>query len=181
MNDLRMRKVKELPDCLNLFSCKEGINNAIYTDSTYLASLYGRPHKDVVGSIRRILLKIPELSSDIIKSRYVSRGKLYPCYDMTRKGLEIVKLHFDLCIRVSSKTREDIALSTIEQLQGIRIARQYTVNNYRLDGYCSDNNTAYEVDDDYHYETTGELNESCRKRQEEIQNLLSCSFVRIRI
>lgn len=179
MNALDSNIVKDIPDIVRLFPSLEDAGNDIYADSTYLSKLYGREHKAVTNSIDRILSRIPELSSDIIKSNYLSRGKLYPCYDMTRKGFEIVKLHFDFGIYISSKAKEDIVLSTIEQLQNIRIIRQHPIKYYRLDGYCIENNTAYEVDDSYHYEASGELKESCKKRQQDVQDFLGCSFVRI--
>ena len=76
--------------------------------------------------------------------------------------------------------REQAALSTIEQILNIRLLRQYRVGKYKIDGYCKETNTVYEIDESQHY-VNGSLKEPCRKRQQYIEEVLGCHFVRIKV
>jgi hypothetical protein len=51
---------------------------------------------------------------------------------------------------------------------------------YWLDGYDSNNNIAIEIDEKKHFDSHGKLREKDRVRQEEIENLLHCTFIRIK-
>ena len=76
--------------------------------------------------------------------------------------------------------REMTALTTIEQLLGVRLIRQYRVlGKYRIDGYDPVNNIAYEIDEDQHF--TPQHMEADRIREKEISAVLGCKFVRIRV
>ena len=76
--------------------------------------------------------------------------------------------------------REKTALTTIEQLQGVKLIRQYLVlGKYRIDGYDPVNNIAYEIDEEQHF--TPQHIEADRIREEEIKAVLGCEFVRIRV
>ena len=86
---------------------------------------------------------------------------------------------------VSEKTRnngirEKTALATIEQLQGVKLIRQYPVlGKYRIDGYDPVNNIAYEIDEEQHF--TPKHMQADRIREREIKAVLGCEFVRIRV
>jgi len=73
---------------------------------------------------------------------------------------------------------EKIILDTIEKSEGIEILRQYKVIGYFLDGYCKKNNTAFEVDERFHF-INGVLRESDVKRQKNVEDELGCQFRRI--
>lgn len=76
--------------------------------------------------------------------------------------------------------REKTALTTIEQLQGVKLIRQYPVlGKYRIDGYDPVNNIAYEIDEEQHF--TLQHMEADRIREKEIKTVLGCKFVRIRV
>ncbi|WWQ70510.1 hypothetical protein mEp044_12 [Escherichia phage mEp044] len=95
----------------------------------------------------------------------------------------------DLCETISSLSvvsekirnngiREKTALTTIEQLQGVKLIRQYPVlGKYRIDGYDPVNNIAYEIDEEQHF--TPQHTEADRIREKEISAVLGCKFVRI--
>ena len=73
--------------------------------------------------------------------------------------------------------KEDSALSTIEQLLGITLERQFVVGKYRIDGYHKDSNTAYEIDESYHkHQERNDIS-----RQKHIESKLGCKFVRIKL
>lgn len=78
------------------------------------------------------------------------------------------------------RCQELIALTTIEQLQGVKLIRQYSVlGKYRIDGYDPVNNIAYEIDEKHHF--TPQQIDADRIREREIKAELGCEFVRIRI
>ena len=75
--------------------------------------------------------------------------------------------------------REKAALDTIEQLLGVKLKRQYRVGKYRIDGYDSINNVAYEIDEEQHF--TPQHMDADKVREKEIFNKLGCKFVRIKL
>ncbi|EKP1503066.1 hypothetical protein ACVV2V_002664 [Escherichia coli] len=78
------------------------------------------------------------------------------------------------------RCQELIALTTIEQLQGVKLIRQYSVlGKYHIDGYDPVNNIAYEIDEKYHF--TPQQMEADRIREREIKAALGCEFVRIHV
>jgi very-short-patch-repair endonuclease len=77
--------------------------------------------------------------------------------------------------RVPTRLQEEAALKTIEQLRGVQLIRQFQCLSYRIDGYDSVNNIAYEIDEPAH---TSQKQQDA-KRQKEITAVLGCTFVRI--
>ena len=73
---------------------------------------------------------------------------------------------------------EFIALKTIEQLIGCKLQRQFRVGPFRIDGYDSENNTAYEIDEKDHSSYDSGLE---NERELFIKNAIGCRFVRIAI
>lgn len=72
---------------------------------------------------------------------------------------------------------ERIAITTIEQVLGVTIERQFCVLNYRVDGYCKENNTVYEIDE-FHHERQTEFDTN---RQLRIEEAIGCKFVRVKV
>src|SRR3989304_9591541 len=52
---------------------------------------------------------------------------------------------------------------------------------YYVDGYDKDKNVVVKVDEQHHFDRNGNLKEKDITRQREIQNFLSCNFIRIKI
>lgn len=52
---------------------------------------------------------------------------------------------------------------------------------YWVDGYDKEQNVVIEVDEAYHYNRNGELQEKDKRRQKEIEEHLGCEFIRVRI
>ena len=77
---------------------------------------------------------------------------------------------------------EKTILDKLEKENNIQIKRNFHIKNlgYFLDGYCKETNTAYEVDEKYHFDFNGNLREKDIKRQNEIENELNCDFIRIK-
>lgn len=51
---------------------------------------------------------------------------------------------------------------------------------YWVDGYDKENNVVYEYDEKHHFDKNGNLKEKGMIRQQEIENLLNCKFIRIK-
>ena len=51
---------------------------------------------------------------------------------------------------------------------------------YWIDGYDKQNNVVYEFDEKHHFNKHGELKEKDKIRQQEIENILKCKFIRIK-
>jgi len=51
---------------------------------------------------------------------------------------------------------------------------------YWVDGYDEENNIVYEYDEEHHFDKNGNLQEKDIIRQQEIENLLKCKFIRIK-
>ncbi|MGL4483075.1 MAG: hypothetical protein ACRCTW_11225 [Lactococcus garvieae] len=81
-----------------------------------------------------------------------------------------------------NRGREELAcLSTIEQVLGITLERQYRVTVgdivYKIDGYDPVNNVAYEIDEKHHISQS----EEDLIRELAIKTILNCEFKRIKI
>ena len=145
--------------------------------SRELAKELGKQHSNVKVSIRRAF------GSDVrsVKScEFTHLGNRYFEYHLTDEQEDIARE------RLTKKTThnqiiEPIALSTIEQILGITLKRQYRVGKYRIDGFDEQNNTAYEIDEEHHYLGDGTLNPKCVKRQKDIQKQIKCKFIRVKL
>ena len=73
---------------------------------------------------------------------------------------------------------EFVALKTIEQLIGCKLQRQFRVGPFKIDGYDSENNTAYEIDEAGHSSYDIGLE---NERELFIKNAIGCKFVRINL
>jgi hypothetical protein len=51
---------------------------------------------------------------------------------------------------------------------------------YWTDGYDKENNIVYEFDEHHHFDKNGNLSQKDIRRQQEIENLLNCRFIRIK-
>jgi hypothetical protein len=52
---------------------------------------------------------------------------------------------------------------------------------YWVDGYDKKNNVVIEIDEDYHFDDRGKLKTEDRFRQRQIEQLLGCKFIRLKI
>jgi hypothetical protein len=155
--------------------------------SLEIAELTGKRHDNVMRDIKT-LLDINYKYSKFIKQTYYknSRGKEYIMYTVSGELLEILLIKWKHNVALNSgKVGESIALTTIEQVKGIKLERQYHITtpcgkSFFIDGYDPVNNVAYEIDEDYHY-IGDTLRPACVERQNEIEKVLGCKFVRIKL
>lgn len=92
----------------------------------------------------------------------------------------IERLRFDgqpLKPRIGRNEKE--ILDNLEKQFGYKILRQFAIAGYFVDGYIPELKLAFEIDESHHYKGQN-LSDKDVRRQKEIENLLSCEFVRIK-
>ena len=61
-------------------------------------------------------------------------------------------------------THETQLLNEIEQKEKIKIERQYKVFGYKVDGYCHETNTVYEINEPFHYKSEEKIQEDLKRQ-----------------
>ncbi len=69
-------------------------NEQVVTESRKVADIFGRPHKDVLESIRGILVAENSAARFFYETTYENRGKQYPMYLMNRDGFSLLVMGF---------------------------------------------------------------------------------------
>ncbi len=69
-------------------------NEQVVTESRKVAENFGRPHKDVLESIRGILAAENSAAKFFYETTYENRGKQYPMYLMNRDGFSLLVMGF---------------------------------------------------------------------------------------
>jgi very-short-patch-repair endonuclease len=78
--------------------------------------------------------------------------------------------------------KEKRILDLFQDCFNYQIIRQYRVNGYFIDGYCLALNLAIEIDEPIHFVDgvkATQLKEKDKKRQEYLERILGCNFLRI--
>lgn len=149
-----------------------------HVSSLTVAELTGKKHGHVIRDIINLLSTLPISATEQVEIKYDSRGYK----SMVTLPLDISQLllaKYDGLARVPLRLQEESALKTIEQLLGVQLIRQFAIAGYRIDGYDAVNNTAYEIDETGHHNSTSKLKDALREKH--IQEILNCKFVRIKL
>ena len=148
--------------------------------SREIAELTGKKHKNVLADVRKLFSDIKLSEDEIVTSNYKdASGRIHKEYILSTKLYELLLSKYKGLARVPMRLQEEAALKTIEQLFGVTLIRQYKVMNYRIDGYDPESNTAYEIDEPQHDSKSHQVKD--QKRQQEIEAVLGCKFVRIKL
>lgn len=152
------------------------VDTTIVTMTTReIAELTGKRHKDVLYDTRKMLEYLGLTLVDFSAQYKDSTGRSLPMFSLPKEIYSLLIDKYKGLARVPNRLQEEASLKTIEQLLGIKLIRQYKVLNYRLDGYDPDTNTAYEIDEPEHrYKHAKDA-----ERQQKIEAVLGCKFVRI--
>jgi very-short-patch-repair endonuclease len=123
-------------------------------------------------------IKLESLHKDFNGYINVDIEKLKLIKDIFQLQSEQKKIQF---VKVANKRgiREKTALTTIEQLLGVKLIRQFQVGGFKIDGYDVENKIAYEIDEEQHNNKKHSQHDILR--QEFIEKQLQCKFVRIRV
>ncbi len=157
------------------------VTKDLTTTSMAIAELFGKAHKNVLRTVRKIENSCPDFFNDnFTLSFYINASNVkQPMYNMTKEGFDFLSDGHLGLTRLPMRLREEASLKTIEQLLKITLIRQFKCLNYRIDGYDSVNNVAYEIDEQQHLSDAAK--ERDEKRQASIIMVLKCKFVRIKI
>lgn len=143
--------------------------------SKTIAKLLSKRHGYVIDSIRAIL-NISKPGVFNYTEVFDSRGYTAE-FTVCEKLRTLVIERLEGWIRVPMSLREKAALATVEQILGVSLLRQFSVGQYRVDGYDKENNIVYEIDEDHHNFNK----EKDTERQSQIEAQLNCKFVRIKV
>lgn len=153
------------------------IQNTQTMSSREIAELTGKNHADVTRDIRKMLAELELSTADFSAIYKDSMNRDQIEYLLDKELCNVLLDKYKGLNRVPHRLREESSLKTIEQLLGITLIRQYRVLNYRIDGYDPVNNVAYEIDEPEHKYKQNEDDE----RQRQIEKILKCTFVRIKL
>lgn len=147
--------------------------------SKEIAELTNKNHADVMRDIRNLIQQLynEQESSFALVDYKDKKGENRPMYLLNEELYTIILEKYKGLNRVPNRLQEEASLKTIEQLLKITLIRQFKVLSYRIDGYDPINNVAYEIDEPAHLHKI----EKDAKREEEIKNILNCTFVRINL
>ena len=148
--------------------------------SREIAELTGKGHNHVMRDIRKLFEDTKLSEDEIIISDYTDIvGRIKKEYILSPRLHDLLLSKYKGLSRVPMRLQEEAALKTIEQLLGVILIRQYKVLKYRIDGYEPESNTAYEIDEPQHNSKSHQIKDL--KRQQEIEAVLNCKFVRIKL
>ena len=143
----------------------------------------GKRHDNVIRDIKHMMSLSEAYTQDLTWTDYVNRGKRYQMAIISGELLKVFQLKHLYGVRQRNDTlKENTALSTIEQIKGVKLDRQYKVERpcgkrFFIDGYDILNKVAYEIDEEHHIYQQGEDYE----RESFIKDYLGCVLIRIKV
>lgn len=160
---------------LSIFAAAPAVGTQSTMSSREISDLTGKELFHVHRDIRIMLdaLKDDELKAQVAVS--LDKRGYVSAYSVPKKLADLLLKKYAGLARVPTRLQEEAALKTIEQLLGVQLIRQFKCLSYRIDGYDSLNNVAYEIDEPAHRHNL----EKDAKRQKNIEKVLRCKFVRI--
>lgn len=124
--------------------------------------------------------RIAQLARNTSKGHY-KWHKIHGCRASTREAMRkaALKRIVELGGPTVGRAEKEI-LDRLEKQLGHKIRRQHLVSGYSIDGFIPELNLAVEIDEAGHF-VSGKLSEKDVIRQKNIEQLLHCQFLRIRV
>lgn len=142
--------------------------------SREIAELTEKRHDHVKRDVQRAIVKFKNFSA-LACTYKDTMNRTQTEYILDVESTDLLLSSYANKNRTPLGLQEEAALKTIEQLLNISLIRQFRVGNYRIDGYDTKNNIAYEIDEEHHqYRASKDL-----ERQKFIEAKLGCKFLRI--
>lgn len=108
-------------------------NNQVVVSSKQVAEKFGKEHKDVLESLRQILVAENSATKFFEESSYKYRGRNFPIYYMNRDGFALLAMGFTGDKAIKWKVNYINAFNAMEaKLQSQQLLQQ-PVSNIRLD------------------------------------------------
>ena len=155
----------------------KALNQILTMSSREIAELTGKEPKNVLADIRKMLNELEINAANFVATFKAGKNNTYEYFNLPQDLADLLLQKYKGLARVPHRLQEEASLKTIEQLLNISLIRQYKVLNYRIDGYDAKNNIAYEIDEPEH---RSKINQDSI-RQKEIERVLKCKFVRIKL
>jgi len=179
------RRKEKLKDIKYLQIVKLQLKNAnskLWKNPEYLEKM--RNITKDLWKTKKFRNKMSRLATEANKIRWLDNNFKSKMSSLSRelmlKRIGVLNSQNKVIVKTTTGIQEKNILDKIEATQKIKIERQYFVIGYIVDGYCKSNNTVYEVDEPYHFNSLGELRAKDIKRQKEIEQKLNCKFIRIK-
>ena len=170
-------------------------NEQVVTTSIMVAETFGKQHKHVLRDIEN--LTKGGASMHFITGTYKnSRNRTCPLYHITKEGFLLLTTSYrgksvlEKKMQILSGTdmvppslperkETEFFLELSQSLKGfekdLTLYQQYSVLDYKVDGYIKELNLVIEYDESYHIYTEKEDN----IRQNQIEKTLNCRFLRL--
>lgn len=155
--------------------------------SLEIARLSGKSHRHVLEDVRK-QASLHNIDYNVCQHKNL-QNKFQPYYEIPIELVGIINMRYgcqqitEACgqIYVSEKRRGEIsfreALSSILEFFSISMEAQYYLNGFYIDFYIPEYKIAIEYDEKQHKAATHIFRDM--QRQEYLQNILKCKFVRI--
>jgi hypothetical protein len=154
-----------------------GIEENVIMTSNEISELTGKRHDNIIRDIEKMMCNkifLDEITLSSYKDKQNKERKNFIVSNNVYKALLSIYKGLD---RIPNRIREEASLKAIEQILNISLIRQYRILNYRIDGYHLETNTCYEIDEPEH----SSRKKQDKIRQDRIENILKCKFVRIKL
>ena len=172
--------------------------NELKISSKKISDILKRKHTDIINTIKLLIKFLGD--GNFSESKYISRGKEYKEYLVTKEGVEILINRIKFCKEEEYenmiKELEDIygcklkhkglvyvrdeiifkeGLLEIAKMLDIEILFQYPVGKYKVDFYIPSIDYVIEYDEPHHKS----MIEADLEREEFIKNEIKCKFLRL--